>query len=176
MRSQAYAITGVTAINCTPVGNRVDISFNPQYAGTNGQPITFRVINETVASTNPGSYAVALYVDNPVITLEAIQSGTTTTFAYNWRAGCGSPRIGVEPGIGLQMRILGNPVQNAVDFEVTGAEGSALNLSVTTMQGRSIDQNQVGHRFDVSTQPASVLLLHVSTPDQSKTVRILKVN
>lgn len=141
--SGPFAITGVTAINCTPVGNRVDISFTPQYAGPDGQPITFSVVNEAVPTTNPGPYAVALYVDNPVITLEAIQSGTTTTFAYNWRAGCGSPRIGVEPGIGLQVRILGNPVQNAVDFEVTGAEGSALGLSLTTMQGRIVDQQQM---------------------------------
>jgi hypothetical protein len=141
------------------------------------------VINETVATTAPGPYSVNLYVDNPSINLEAVQSGVVANFTYNWLAACGAPRVAAEPTATLRVRVLGNPVQNMVDVEVEGGQGTALKLSLIDMQSRVVGQSQTEqagpterYRFDVTKQPAGVLLLQVTTPDQAKTVRILKVN
>ncbi|GAB3640305.1 putative Ig domain-containing protein [Spirosoma arcticum] len=88
----AFSITGVTTIDCTPVANRININFTPRYAGLNGQPISFSVVNELSPTTAPGPYSLSLYPDNPVITLKAVQSGTVgeASFSYNWLAACNS--------------------------------------------------------------------------------------
>ena len=85
-----FAITGVTTVNCTPAGNRINLSFNPQYAGLNGQAVTFSVVNELSPTTQAGPYSLALYTDNPIITLRASQLGTVgeSSFSYNWLAAC----------------------------------------------------------------------------------------
>jgi hypothetical protein len=183
-----FAITGVTTVNCTTLstGER-NLTFNPQYAGVNGQPISFSVMNEMTPTTSPGPYSLHLYTDNPVVTLQAVQSGVTSSFVYNWLTACngGSPRLAatVEPTTGLQVKVLGNPVYNAVEFEVTGAEARSLHLSLIDGMGRIVNAShteQAGatehYRFDVSTLPAGPLLLRASTPGQSETVRILKSN
>ena len=85
-----FAITGVTTISCTPVADRININFAPRYAGLNGQPIAFEVINELSTTTEPGPYSLTLYRDNPVITLRATQTGSggPVTYAYNWLSAC----------------------------------------------------------------------------------------
>jgi hypothetical protein len=88
-----FAIAGVTTITCTTIsaGKRT-LTFNPQYSGVNGQPISFSVVSELSPTTNPGPYTLTLYTDNPVITLKATQTGTAgeASFTYNWLAACGS--------------------------------------------------------------------------------------
>ncbi|WP_020601497.1 beta strand repeat-containing protein [Spirosoma spitsbergense] len=183
-----FAITGVTTVNCTTLsaGER-NLTFNPQYTGVNGQPISFSVMNEMTPTTSPGPYSLHLYTDNPVVTLQAVQSGVTSSFVYNWLTACngGSPRLAavVEPTATLQVKVLGNPVYSAVEFDVTGAEARSLHLSLIDGMGRIVNDShteQAGARehyqFDVSTLPAGPLLLRVSTPGQSETVRILKSN
>ena len=144
------------------------------------------MLNESLPTTASGPYTLNLYTDNPTVTLKASQIGTAgeSSFSYNWLAACGngSARKGAELGTSLQVRILGNPVQNVVEIEVMGAQGAALTLSLTDMQNRTIGQSrseQAGaverHRFNVSAHPDGVLLLRVSTNSQTKTVRILKV-
>ncbi len=84
-----FSITGVTLVSCTTlsVGER-QISISPQYAGQDGSPISFSVVNELSATTAAGPYSLKLYTDNPMITLSATQSGTTSLFGYNWLAVC----------------------------------------------------------------------------------------
>ncbi|GAB3219797.1 hypothetical protein [Spirosoma arcticum] len=89
--AQPFSITGVSTVSCTTIsaGQR-QISFTPQYAGVNGQPITFRVVNELSPTTAPGPYTLNPFTDNPTLTLKAVQSGTAgeVTFGYNWLAAC----------------------------------------------------------------------------------------
>ncbi|MBD2705076.1 hypothetical protein IC229_30905 [Spirosoma sp. BT702] len=69
------------------------IQVNPIYSGVNGQPISFSVVNEQIATTNPGPYQLSLYTDNPVIVLKASQQGTPgeVSFNYNWLFACSGP-------------------------------------------------------------------------------------
>jgi ELWxxDGT repeat protein len=185
--SADFAITGVTSVNCATVSAGLrSLTFTPTYAGTNGQPVSFSVVNELSPTLNSGPYTLNLYTDNPVITLKATQTGMATeaSYAYNWLAACGQgARIGVESTATLQVKLLGNPVHTAVEVEVTSAEGASLNLSLTDMQGNLIGQSRTEqahlterYHFSVSDLSAGVLLLRVSTNRETKTVRIVKVN
>ena len=95
-----FSITGVTTVSCTTLsaGSRM-ISFTPQYAGVNGQPVSFSVANELLPTTAPGPYSLRVYTDNPVITLKATQSGTAgeASFSYNWLIACGGSTTPTPP-------------------------------------------------------------------------------
>ena len=183
-----FSITSVTTVSCTVIstGKRM-LTFTPQYAGLSGQPISFSVVNEVLPTNASGPYALAIYTDNPTIVLKAVQTGTAgeASFTYNWLAACGGARLGaaVEPTAVLRIKLLGNPVHNAVEIDVTGAGGTLLQLSLIDMMGRIVGESRIEqagtterHRFDVSTLPAGTLLLRASTPNQSETVRVLNVN
>ena len=190
----AFAITAVTTVSCVPVAgdpNRRSLTFNPQYSGANGQPISFSVVNELRPTTAPGPYTLGVYIDKPTITLSAKQSGTAgeATFVYNWLANCNTgtaqSRAARESGdeAPLTVRVLGNPVVDGrVQVEVTGAAGQPLQLMLTDMRGTVIYTHRVEqpaalemHSFDIGRQPVSTLLLRVATPTQVKTVTLLKV-
>ncbi len=86
-----FAISGVTPVHCTTVtATERQFTFTPQYAGLNGQPVSFSVINEMLPTTSPGPYTLRLYTDNPIIRLRATQSGTPgeASVDYNWLAVC----------------------------------------------------------------------------------------
>ena len=186
-----FSITGVTTVSCATVaaGER-QLTFTPRYAGLNGQPISFWVANEMLPTTSPGPYTLRLYTDNPTISLKAIQTGTPgeASFAYNWLAVCnggGAPRLGVslEPTAELRVKLLGNPVREAIEVEVTGGENRSLYLSLTDMMGRVVGESRTerasaseNYRFDVSTLPPGTLLLRTSTQGQMKLVRVLKTD
>lgn len=141
-------------------------------------------------TNSPGPYTLRLYTDNPIITLKATQSGTPgeASFHYNWLAVCsgnGAPRLSVsrEPIARLQVKLLGNPVHDFVEVEVTGSENTSLQLSLTDINGRIIDQRRMErpgaserYRFDLSNLPSGTLLLRTSNQDQSQSIRVLKVN
>ena len=50
-------------------------------------------------TTNPGPYSLDLYTDNPVVTLQAVQSGISSSFAYNWLAACSSSTANTPPTV-----------------------------------------------------------------------------
>jgi hypothetical protein len=88
-----------------------------------------------------------------------------------------------EPAGSFQVRLLGNPVVESVEVEVREGEKQPLQLSLTDMKGQLIEQQQkesagpVEHyQFNVSSQPAGLLLLRVSSQGKSQTVRVLKTN
>jgi hypothetical protein len=181
-----FSITGVTTVSCEVLsaGQR-RVSFTPRYAGVDGSPVSFSVVNELLPTTNPGPYTLQLYTDNPTITLSAVQSGVSSSFAYNWLAACtpAAPgaRVSVEPVSGLQLQVLGNPVRQVLEVAVTGATGSSLNLTLTDGQGRIVGQQAVEKataservRFDVNQLPAGVLILRANTSTQSQTVKVIK--
>jgi hypothetical protein len=185
-----FSITGVSTVSCTVIsaGQR-EVRFTPQYAGVNGQPISFSVVNELSPTTAPGPYTLRLYTDNPTITLKATQSGTAgeTSFSYNWLAACNTgsgARLGAEPVAELNVRVLGNPVQNGqVRVEVRGAAGELLGLQLTDLRGQPIGTHTVKqagmleqHTFDIGRQAGGVLLLRASTPTQSQTLKVLTID
>jgi hypothetical protein len=87
----AFAIASVTPVRCATVtATERQFTFTPEYAGLNGQPVSFSVINEMLPTTNPGPYTLRLYTDNPIIRLRATQGGTPdgASVDYNWLAVC----------------------------------------------------------------------------------------
>ena len=181
-----FSITGVTTVNCQVLsaGQR-RVSFTPRYAGVDGSPVSFSVVNELLPTTNPGPYTLNLYTDNPMITLSALQSGVSSTFGYNWLAACTQTapgaRVSSEPVSGLQLQVLGNPVREVLDVVVTGAAGSSLQLTLTDGQGRVVGQQALEQataservHFSVGHQLSGVLILRASTPTQSKTLKVIK--
>ena len=102
------------------------------------------------------------------------------------RTNCGSgARVAAgEPGASLRVRVLGNPVTgDAVRVAVEGAEGQPLRLSLVDQQGRPVSERfveQAGateqQTLSIGRQPAGLLLLHVSTPSQTQTVKVLKAD
>ncbi|GAB3758967.1 hypothetical protein GCM10028817_32840 [Spirosoma pomorum] len=182
-----FAISGVTTVSCETVdagrGER-RVRFVPQYTGLTGEPVSFSVVNELGRTMAAGPYTLRLYSDNPVITLVAQQGGSTTSFRYDWLAGCGSAqgRLGVLAESGLQVRVLGNPlVGDELVVDVSGASGQRLRLGVVDERGYPAAQVvevasaglvervvlRVGGR-------AGVYLLQVQTPTQRQTVNVLK--
>ena len=183
-----FSITGVTTVSCTTLsaGQR-QISFSPQYAGLNGQPVTFSVQNEMLPTTAGGPYTLNPFTDNPVFTLKATQSGTAgeASFVYNWLAACngGGARIGaVESARRLSVSVLGNPVVGeTVQIEVRGAEGQPLRLSLTNLQGQPVsehltEQAAVIERVSLKlSRSVGMYLLQVGSPGQTSIVRVLKI-
>ncbi|MEZ0487203.1 cellulose binding domain-containing protein [Fibrella aquatica] len=100
-------------------------------------------------------------------------------------AGSGSARIAsasVEPVAVLDVTVLGNPVRNDVlSLQIRGAGGEPVRLQLVSLQGQVITQQQVAnpqpeaqHDLSLSGQGPGIFLLQVSTPTQSKTIRVLK--
>ena len=183
--SGVFSITGVATLSCQVLsaGQR-RVSFNPQYAGLDGSPVSFSVVNELLPTTNPGPYTLNLYTDNSTITLKAIQSGVSTSFAYNWLAACqtSTPRVGARGEMPLRVTVLGNPVLGErVTVEIQGAEGQRLALELSDERGHRVSEQSIGRAEEVERQtlslgqvPAGVLLLRVSTSTQSQTLKLLK--
>ncbi|QJD78872.1 putative Ig domain-containing protein [Spirosoma rhododendri] len=180
-----FSITGVTLNSCQTIsaGER-QISFTPQYAGVTGETITFRVVNESVATTAPGPYMLKLYTDNPVINLRAMQgSGSEVSYAYNWLAACNTNgRTGAtERTELLTVTVLGNPVVGeTVDIEIRGAEGQSVRIQTIDGRGHAISADRIEQAVSVERltvrlrQSAGIYLLQVSTATQQQTVKLIR--
>ena len=182
-----FAITGVTTVSCQAVSAGLrQLRFNPQYGGTNGQPISFSVVNEMLPTTSPGPYTLNLYTDNPVITLKAVQQGTAgeASFTYNWLAACNTgsnKRIGVaEPLSRFSLEVLGNPAHEQLRIRISGAEGQAVRLRLTDLRGRELESRLVEpagaaneQRFNLRQTPAGMLVLQAVSQGQTQVVKIL---
>ena len=139
--SGTFSITGVQTISCEVLSAGLRrVTFNPQYSGLDGTPVSFSVVNELLPTTSPGPYTLNLYTDNPVITLSALQSGVSTSFSYGWLAACNpGARLGAGSDARLRVVVLGNPVQESqVWVEVQGVQGQAVTLRVTDEQGQAV--------------------------------------
>ena len=92
-----------------------------------------------------------------------------------------SGRLSAERTDGLQVTLLGNPVNDRVEVEVRGAEGQPLRFSLTDVQGRVIGEHQIEkaavidrQSFGISGVPAGMLFLNVTTNGQSRTLKLVK--
>ncbi|GHB53087.1 choice-of-anchor Q domain-containing protein [Persicitalea jodogahamensis] len=185
-----FAITGVTGVDCQILSSTArQLTFTPTYQGDNGSPINFSVYGELADTHAPGPYSLRLYIDNPSITLFAFQNGISerVRFEFNWLNVCNTAaaRLAVaeEPGSELQVKVLGNPVENGVlKMEVRGAHGQPLTIQLNDLNGRLIDEHRIeqaesveSHSLAISQQAAGILLLRATTPDRSQTVKVLNV-
>ncbi|WP_185731349.1 NHL domain-containing protein [Larkinella rosea] len=98
---------------------------------------------------------------------------------------CAPARLLAETDAELTVTILGNPVDGeTVEVEIRGAvSNQRLSLELTNLRGWVVDHQLVDnaapverHRFLVKDQPPGLLMLRVSTPTQTKTVKILKTH
>ncbi|TGE03868.1 cellulose binding domain-containing protein [Hymenobacter fodinae] len=82
----------------------------------------------------------------------------------------------------LQVAVLGNPVtENEATIEVSGVQGQALEISLYDLQGRKLTTQAVPQaasvqqqRLPVSSLPAGVYLLRVTSGSQSSVTRLVK--
>ncbi|RAK00208.1 putative secreted protein (Por secretion system target) [Larkinella arboricola] len=92
-------------------------------------------------------------------------------------------RLSAEEADGLQVVLLGNPIANdEVTVSIQGAGGLPLRMQVLNMQGKTVSERQLGkagsheqHQLSVAGQPAGLLLLRVSTPTQTRTIKVMKI-
>jgi hypothetical protein len=179
-----FTIVGVSTVSCEVVSTGLRrVTFTPQYSGVTGEPISFSVVNELVATTNPGPYSLDLYTDNPSITLAAKQGSSVATYVYNWLGVCTAPtRVGVaEAGAGLQIKVLGNPVEGkTVDVEIRGVSGQSVQLNLTDLQGRVLHQQRLVEAASLERVSVPIgtgkglLLLQVNTATERQQVKLLK--
>jgi hypothetical protein len=181
-----FAIAGVTTNSCaqlTPDSRQV--TFTPQYSSSDGSPISFRTVNESVATTAGGPHTLRLYTDNPVVTLEATQSGKVVTFSYNWLSFCNSSsntRIGVaEQRETMLVTVLGNPVVNEqVELEIRGALDESVRIQASDNQGRTMHEMTINQARQVERasiqlgRSTGLYLLRVSTPTQQQVIKLIR--
>ncbi|WP_162388943.1 leucine-rich repeat domain-containing protein [Spirosoma endbachense] len=179
-----FTIVGVSTVSCAVLSPGLRrVTFTPQYGGTDSSPISFSVVNELVATTNPGPYSLNLYTDNPAITLTAKQGGSLASFVYNWLSVCNPPaRVGSgEAPTGLQVTVLGNPIEgNSVELEIRGVVGQAVELNLVDLQGKVLHQQRLEKAGSVERGSVpigtgkGIILLQVHTATEHQQVKLLR--
>ncbi|NEU70052.1 hypothetical protein GK091_24450 [Spirosoma agri] len=177
-------IVGVNTLICQQLSAQERlVRFIPLYTGQTTEPITFRVVNETLPTIEPAPYSLRLYVDNPVVTLSAQQGSRQATYQYKWLAQCLSgARLGtVEGDTGLHVKVLGNPVEaETVEVEIKGLMGQSVELTLIDLQGKVVQQQRVEQAGSVERvslpvgQSRGMLLLDVRSGQQRQHVKVLR--
>ncbi|GAB3959329.1 hypothetical protein GCM10028805_55240 [Spirosoma harenae] len=179
-----FRIVGVTTIRCEIIEpNKRRLTFTPKYVGQTSDPISFSVANELPPTNASGPYILDLYIDNPIIRLQAQQGTNVTNYPYYWLAVCdGSGRTGIqEKSTDLQVKVLGNPVLNrVVNIEISGVEQQPVIVQLINLQGQIISEKQLSRvgsiervsiPLDIST---GMLVLQVSTLTQRQQVKLFR--
>ncbi|RRB06561.1 ELWxxDGT repeat protein [Larkinella rosea] len=88
-----------------------------------------------------------------------------------------------EPTHSLQLTLLPNPVQHTITVDIRGAANQPLHLHLMNRNGELIENRQIAQpnmterqAFDVSRQPAGVLLLRAMVGDREQTVKVVKTD
>ncbi|UHG89597.1 putative Ig domain-containing protein [Spirosoma oryzicola] len=180
----SFTITGASTIKCEALSaNKRLLTFTPQYAGVSGEPISFSVVNEKLPTSNPGPYDLELYTDNPTIRLSARQGTSAVNYTYNWLAACGrSARIGnQEYGVGLSIKVLGNPVVGPVaQVEISGVTGQTVQLQLVDQQGKPLYKHNIEEASAVERvslplgDVQGVLFLDISTANERQQVKLVR--
>ncbi|GAB3702538.1 hypothetical protein GCM10027592_32050 [Spirosoma flavus] len=178
-----FAITDVQTLSCVTISaNRRSLTFQPQYSNTTSEPISFSVVNEMLPTTNPGPYTLQLYTDNPVLQLRAQQGTSQASFAYNWLAACSSAaRQGVvEAGTGLQVKVLGNPVESEqIRLAIQGVAGESVTVHLVDQQGKRVAQQRISQAGPIEQVSIPVgnsrglLVLYVETDTQRQQLKVV---
>ncbi|WP_191908715.1 Kelch repeat-containing protein [Larkinella humicola] len=140
------------------------------------------------AGKGNGSHAYSFVVPEtlkgigPTVIHARVQGSTYILKDSGKTLNCPSPgRLSAERTEGIQVTVLGNPVNDRVEVEVRGAEGQPLRFSLTDVQGRVIGERQIQkaalndrQSFGISGVPAGLLFLNVSSNGQSQTLKLVK--
>ncbi|WP_171062939.1 putative Ig domain-containing protein [Larkinella sp. C7] len=97
---------------------------------------------------------------------------------------CSSPaRMSAESGGRLEVVVLGHPVTDRVEVEISGVAGQPLQLQLIDTQGEirmelsiAIAKGRERYHFDLSRQLPGLMLLRVSTTGHTQVLKVLKVN
>lgn len=97
-------------------------------------------------------------------------------------ANCPAPARVANPetGIGWQVSVLGNPVDDQVQLRLSGLAGQTVGLSLSDATGRVISERQVAVQTEGQTETlnlrgsAGVYLLRVISNGQQQTLKVLK--
>ncbi|MBD2703545.1 putative Ig domain-containing protein [Spirosoma sp. BT702] len=181
--NNGFAITGVQTLSCVTISaNKRAIAFTPQYSGLTGEPVSFSVVNELLPTIASGPYSLTLYTDNVTLQLQAQQGNSTTSYTYNWLAACGSnSRQGImESGTGLQVRVLGNPVEGDwMRVQISGVSGQKVDLGLVDQQGKLVAKQQLSEagQTDTVSLPirgqSGLLILSVQTNQQRQQLKVI---
>ena len=121
--------------------------------------------------------------DPKPILLQAIQNGITVSYTFDLPGSCGSARVAAtgEPAASISVNVLGNPIVNeTTEVEIRGAQGLPLTLFVNDMQGRPISDQRIEQAASTETRTirvgklAGIYLLRVTTPTQTRTIKLLR--
>lgn len=112
-------------------------------------------------------------------TIYVRQSGREITRQFI--TACGTARVAnPETGIGWQVSVLGNPVDEQVQLRLSGLAGQTVGLSLSDATGRVLLERQVSVQTEGQTQTlnlrgsAGVYLLRAIRNGQQQTVKVLK--
>ena len=178
-------------------------------SGGDGSPITFTTPGVTRAPTSYTTVVSSIYVGGPStvfsvyipasttgiveaelrndpksIIITAEQSGIKVVYDFNFAAYCNSQpqaRIAAEPGAGLQITTLGNPIATDwLEVEVRGAKGQPLTLQVNNTVGGMTSSRMVESAGSVERHKlqlghsSGLYFLQVSTPGETKTLKVIR--
>ncbi|WP_420147526.1 S8 family serine peptidase [Spirosoma sp.] len=156
-------------------------------SGGDGTPITFSVpgVTRTSPTSTTGIVEAGLRNDPKNIIITATQNGITVVYDFDLAAACNNQpqaRIAAnEPGTGLQVTTLGNPISTDwLDIEVRGAKGKPLTLQINNTLGginssRVIDEAGPVERHKLHLGHTSGLyFLQVTTPGETKTIKVVR--
>lgn len=172
----------------SPTYNCATGAFTFNATGGDGSTIEYRAVpGITDWTTNPNQFVdegSRTANDVQPFLLQARQNGVVVTLIWDLKAACGRARSGtLEPTAGLKVSVLGNPVAGqTVEVDVSGVEHQPLRVQLSNLQGQLVSEQQVKQAAAVErvrlslNRSAGIYLLQVSSPGQTKVVRILKVN
>ncbi|MFC5408761.1 ELWxxDGT repeat protein [Larkinella bovis] len=177
--SGSSSLTNLTAVN-----NRLFFQFNEPWksSGTAASTAMLDNINPTGNSAATGFTALGSTV------FFWATDGSTGMELYKYASCyiCPMGRLAAEePPVTatLQLSLRPNPVRHTITVDITNGTDHALQLHLTSLHGKTIENRQVVHpkaveqqTFDVSGQPAGVMVLHVRAGDQEQTVKVLKTD
>lgn len=158
------------------------ITFN--VSGGDGSIITYSAVGVQRASptSNTGTVEAGLRADPKPLVITATQSGVTVSITFDFAAYCAGARVAaVEPSSGLDVKVLGNPSPNEwADVEIRGAENQRLQLRLSNGMGaltseQTLEMAGAVERYRVLLgRTPGLYLLQISTPTQTKTVKIIR--
>ncbi|RAJ92301.1 putative secreted protein (Por secretion system target), partial [Larkinella arboricola] len=109
-------------------------------------------------------------------------AGVPLTISFTVVDQASGARVSAEDAGELQVMLLGNPITNdEVAFEVRGANGRPLRMQILDTKGQTVTERQIDEaaplerqRLSVAGQATGILILRVSTPEQSRTLKVIK--
>ncbi|SFC92319.1 S8 family peptidase [Spirosoma endophyticum] len=156
-------------------------------SGGNGSPITFTIpgVIRTSPTSTTGIVEAGLRNDPKNLIITAMQGSVKVVYDFNFDSYCKNQnraRVAAnELSSNLQVMVKGNPIAtDRVEIEVRGVEGQPLKLQVSNSLGeltgsQSIEMAEAveSHRVSLGRAPG-LYFLQVSTPTQTKTVKIIR--